>query len=155
MLAECQRDNACVIAANFRANDFMPDYVFCSNMRRFVRMQGKMPVKFIVTSNLRGNVASDLTFNFASYISKEPDIIDNSGLMILKILSAAGVKQVAIAGMDGYTLHRNENYFDWRMEEDSFADQATRRNQLIAEELRVVGKSMKLNFITPTVYKTV
>lgn len=155
VLAECQGDNTCVIAANFRANDFTPDYVFCSNMRRFVRMQGKTPVKFMVTSNLRGDVDSNLIFNFASYTSKEPDIIDNSGLMLLKILSAADVKHVVIAGMDGYTLHRNDNYCDRQMEESSFAVQATRRNQLIAEELHTIGKSMKLRFITPTVYETV
>lgn len=98
---------------------------------------------------------SDLIFNFASYTSQEPDIIDNSGLMLLKILSAADVKQVAIAGMDGYILHRNENYYDQQMEEDSFADQATRRNQLIADELHAIGKSMKLSFITPTAYEAV
>jgi 4-hydroxy 2-oxovalerate aldolase len=155
VLAECREDDACVIAANFRANDFTPDYVFCSNMRRFVRMQGKTPVKFMVTSNLRENVDSDLIFNFASYTSQEPDIIDNSGLMLLKILSAADVKQVAIAGMDGYTLHRNENYYDQQMEEDSFSDQATRRNQLIEDELHAIGKSMKLSFITPTAYEAV
>ena len=118
-------------------------------------MQEKTPVKFMVTSNLRENVNSDLIFNFASYTSQKPDIIDNSGLMLLKILSAANVKQVAIAGMDGYTLHRNENYYDQQMEEDSFADQATKRNQLIADELHAIGKSVKLNFITPTVYEAV
>lgn len=151
VLAECQEDNTCVIVANFRADDFTPAYVFCSNMRRFVRMQGKTLVKFMVTSNLRENVDSDLTFNFASYTSQELDL----GLVLLKILSAAGVKQVAIAGMDGYTLHKNENYYDRQMEEDSFADQATRRNQLIEDELHTIGKSMKLSFITPTVYEAV
>lgn len=155
VLEECHKNNTCIIAVNFRANDFTPDYVFCSNMRRFVRMQEKTPVKFMVTSNLRENVNSDLIFNFASYTSQKPDIIDNSGLMLLKILSAANVKQVAIAGMDGYTLHRNENYYDQQMEEDSFSDQATKRNQLIADELHAIGKSVKLNFITPTVYEAV
>lgn len=153
VVTECHKADNCVIAVNFRANDFEPDYVFCSNLRRFVRMQGKKPVKFLVTSNLRDNVESDIVFNFASYTSKEPDIIDNSGLMLLRILSAAGVKQVAIAGMDGYTLHRNENYYDHHMEEDSFSDQATRRNQLIADELRIIGKTMKLNYVTPSIYE--
>lgn len=153
ILAECQGENTCVIAANFRANDFTPDYVFCSNMRRFVRMQGKEPVKFMVTSNLKEGVDADLKFNFASYTSKEPDIIDNSGLMLLKILAAADVKETAVAGMDGYALHGNNNYYDRWMEEDTFSEQAVRRNRLIEDELGTIGRKMKIMFITPTVYK--
>lgn len=152
VLAECRKDNTCVIAVNFRANEFTPDYVFCSNMRRFVRMQGKVPVKFMVTSNLRENVHPNLVFNFTSYISQEPDIIDNSGLMLLKILLAADIKQVSIAGMDGYTVHKNGNYYDLRMEEASFTSQASRRNALISNELHTIGKAMQLSFLTPTAY---
>lgn len=149
---ECSRDNTVVIAVNFRASDFTPDYVFCSNMRRFVRMQGIASAKFIITSNLRYNVKTNLIFNYTSYISENPDIIDNSGLMLLRILSKAGVRDVVIAGMDGYSIYRNENYYDQRMEEDAFVKQATKRNHLIANEIQNIKKIMNLRFVTPTVY---
>ena len=41
------------------------------------------------------------------------------------------------------------------MEEDSFADQATRRKPLIAVELHAIGKAMKLDFITQTAHEEV
>lgn len=151
--AECEKDNVTVIAVNFRANDFAPEYVFCSNARRFVRMQGKAPAKFIITSNMRESVQTEFVFNFASYISKNPDIIDNSGLMLLRILLVAGVKNVIIAGMDGYSAHRNGNYYDQQLEEDTFVTQASKRNQLISEEIKEIMKMMHLKFITPTAYE--
>lgn len=150
--AECEKANASVIAVNFRANDFEPEYVFCSNARRFVRMQGKTPAKFMITSNMRESVQTDLIFNFASYISKEPDIIDNSGLMLLRVLVASGVKEVTIAGMDGYSAHANGNYYDQMMEEDTFVMQASRRNHLIANEIKSISKTINISFITPTIY---
>ena len=150
--AECAKKDTAVIAVNFRANDFEPDYVFCSNARRFVRMQGKNPAKFMITSNMRESVQTDMVFNYTSYISKEPDIIDNSGLMLLRILAAAGVKEVAIAGMDGYSAHSNGNYYDRQLEEDTFVVQASKRNQLISSEIKAIGKAMSLSFITPTFY---
>lgn len=153
ILLECQKQGNVVIAVNFRANEFAPEYVFCSNARRFVRMQGSTPVKFMITSNVKGMVETDLVFNFASYISEEPDIIDNSGLMLLRLLVVVGIKQVSIAGMDGYGAYRNGNYYEQQLEEDTFAAQASKRNQLIEDELKAIGRTIDLSFITPSVYK--
>lgn len=89
--------------------------------------------------------------NFASYALQNPDIIDNSGLMLLNLLVAVGVKEVAIAGMDGYSVHQGENYYDQQLEYD-FSEHAVYRNTLISEELQKVQRMIKLSFITPTYY---
>ena len=142
-----------VIAANFVASEFHPDYVFSSNMRRFAKMQGKTTAKCIVTSNMKECTQKDFVVNFASYASRKEEIIDNSALMLLRLLSAAGVREVYLAGMDGYSEHPGSHYVDEQLEYD-FSSEAKVRNELISGELKEIGRQVKLNFLTPTAYET-
>lgn len=142
---------AVVIAANFLASEFNPDYIFSSNMRRFVKIQGKTAAKCIITSNMKEAVQRDYVVNFSSYAAKDPEIIDNSALMLLKLLAVAGVKEVLIAGMDGYSVGA-KGYYDSTLDYD-FSKEAAKRNALISEELKSINRHLKLTFITPTAYE--
>lgn len=144
--------NATVIAANFTGMDFHVDYVFSSNMRRYVKIQGRTPAKCIITSNMKDAESYDYIVNFSSYASKYPEIIDNSGLMLLKLLMALGIKEVDIAGMDGYTEDSETAYYDVSLYHD-FSKAARNRNALISKELKEINKHMALHFLTPTVYE--
>ncbi len=140
------------IAANFLASEFDPDYIFSSNMRRFVKIQGRTEAKCIVTSNMQECTQKDYVVNFSSYSCKDGSIIDNSALMLLKLLMAAGIKQVDIAGMDGYLKTDSAVYYDSDLLFD-FSNEAETRNARISEELREIRQHMRLNFITPTNYE--
>ena len=144
--------DALVMAANFTGMDFPVDYVFSSNMRRYVKIQGHTAAKCIITSNMKDAPICDYIVNFASYASKYPEIIDNSGLMLLKLLLAAGVKEVFIAGMDGYTEDSETAYFDTSLYYD-FSKAARARNALISRELKELSRHMALHFLTPTLYE--
>lgn len=151
ILSAQRDDKTLIIAVNFLAEKFQPDYVFSSNMKRFSRIQGKTNARTIITSNMKECNVKDYIVNFASFSSKSAEIIDNSGLMLLKLLIATGVKAVRIAGMDGYSLHKNNDYVDSQLEYD-FSEQAALRNELISNELTDINKVMRLEFITPTQY---
>lgn len=151
VLAICRQDNTVSIASNFCAEEFDPDYVFSSNMRRFNKMQGRTKARCITTSNMQDCTQSDYMVNFAGFASQNPEIIDNSGLMLLKLLVAVGVKEVSVAGMDGYSARQEGNYYDQQLEYD-FSRQAANRNALIASELKELAKQITLRFITPTQY---
>lgn len=144
-------DGAVVIAANFLASEFKPDYIFSSNMRRFVKIQGKTNAKCIITSNMKEATQKDYVINFSSYALKNAEIIDNSVLMLLRMLTAAGVKEVYIAGMDGYSTISSV-YYDSDLDYD-FSNEAIKRNAMISEELKEIGRHMKLEFITSTLYE--
>ena len=62
---------------------------------------------------------------------------------------AAGVKEVTIAGMDGYSTYSSDDYFDRNLEYD-FSKVADLRNKLISDEHKEINKVMKISFITPT-----
>ena len=73
--------------------------------------------------------------------------------MLLRLLSAVGVREVTIAGMDGYSSREfTRNYFsrDWEFD---FSKEAEKRNRLISEDLKEIRKSLSFRFLTPTVYE--
>jgi len=146
-----KENNMTVVAANFSGDDFNADYVFSSNMRRYAKIQGRTSAKCIITSNMKEAESSDFIVNFASYASKQADIIDNSVLMLLKLLASAGVKEVMIAGMDGYSKADSTVYYNKELYFD-FSREAQTRNLLISQELRKIKTYLGIKFITPTFY---
>lgn len=150
--AELQKPDTAVIALNFDGGQYKADYIFSSNMRRFAKIQDNTDVPCIITSNMKEAKKADFVVNFSSYASDKADIIDNSGVMLLKLLQAIGIKEAAVAGMDGYSPDSGNVYFDKTLEHD-FSSQAETRNRLIAGELKDIEKTMKLRFITPTYYE--
>ncbi len=149
---EMSTANTIVIAVNFLGDGFPVNYIFSSNMRRYCKIQGKTNIKCIVTSNVKDEETSSYKINFSSYIAEQPEIIDNSGLMLLRFLIALEVKEVKIAGMDGYTTIQNDNYYDKNLEYD-FSSEVESRNKLISYELEEICKKISVQFITPTNYK--
>ena len=141
-----------VVSVNFCAEQFEPDFIFSSNMRRFARIQNNTNAKCIVTSNMKEAEKKDYVVNFASYSLKEPEIMDNSGLMALKLLTALGVKEVLIAGMDGYSPTQDNDYYDKRLQY-TFSEGAQLRNKLIFQEIVDIRKKMSITFLTPTQYE--
>lgn len=147
-----EKEHPVIIALNFDTKDFRIDYIFSSNMRRYTKIQGKTQAKCITTSNMKDCKNTDYIVNFSSYASKKPDIIDNSGVMLLKLLMAIGIKRVYIAGMDGYSAQQSINYYDSKLEYD-FSKVAEIRNRLISEEIKDINKMLQIEFLTPTTYE--
>lgn len=141
-------DNSVVIAVNFLGGEFKPDYIFSSNMRRFSKIAGKTDIPCITTSNMKQD--TEFVVNFSSYSSKYPEIIDNSGLMLLKLLCAIGVQKVKVAGMDGYS-EIAQDYFDDSVSYD-YSKEARTRNELISREISDINKTMNIEFVTPSKY---
>lgn len=153
--AEIQRkieeEELMVITVNFTGDRFRPDYIFSSNMRRYSKFEGHTDAKCIITSNMKEAEQYAYKVNFSSYSSDAPEIIDNSGVMVLKLLAAAGVRHVRIAGMDGYSGDYAADYCNDKVSYD-FSKEADVRNALIRKELTEIGQRMRLEFITPSLY---
>ena len=140
------------VSVNFTADDFNlePDYVFSSNMRRYSKMIGKTNAKCIVTSNMKQS--ADYVINFSSYALDDELIVDNSGLMLMNLMRDVGVKEILVAGMDGYSTDKKSDYYSKSISHD-FSAQADRRNVLIAENIKRLSKEVQINFITPSIYE--
>lgn len=145
------KENLLVMAVNFVNTNFDIDYVFSSNMRRYIKIQGHTDAKCIITSNMKEAEKYNYMVNFASYSSNMPEIIDNSGIMALNLLLGLGIKHVYVVGMDGYTEEKINNYFEQTLEHD-FSNVAKMRNELISKEIRALSKKINIQFVTPTSY---
>lgn len=148
---ELQKENTIAIALNFYPEQFKPEYVFSSNMRRYSKIDNDNRFKSIITSNMREAKKKDYFVNYSNLLSKEKEIDDNSGLMILRLLIDLGVKNVEVAGMDGYNTSNIDVYVDESTFFD-FSNEAEKRNQLINKELKTLAKSINIKFITPSCY---
>lgn len=136
---------------NFIPKKINVNYIFSSNIKRFCKLKDVNHKSLILSSNVEANGNYENIINYASYTSNYPDIIDNSGLMLIKFLISAGVKKVSIAGMDGYSDRSQSNYYDSTLEYD-FSNQIALRNELITKELQMLKEHVELEFITPTEY---
>ena len=141
-----------VIALNFMPESYRTDYIFSCNMRRYSKLQDCTGVKKIVTSNVRDAQNYDYRINFSSYKIDNPEIIDNSGLMCIRFLIDLGVKDVYLAGIDGYSIDSDENYVNSGLEYNFSLKSRKERNILISQEIEKLNENIGIHFITKSVY---
>lgn len=139
------------IAINFCPEDIDVDYVFSNNMKRYRKMQDNCKVPCILTSNLSMDDSENCIVDYCKYMSDDRDIADNSGIMLLNLLKALGIKNVMLAGFDGYSEYYGKDYYDKTLEY-AFSDKAEMRNKKISDELSKLSKDIRIEFVTPTYY---
>lgn len=154
-----RQKNPVVMAINFVSEVYPIDYVFLSNPRRYVRLINALKdgteknVKVIATSNVtRVQGSFQYTLNNAALLDKNAIIVDNSFIMLLKVLRELGVKELAFAGLDGYS-QTGRNYADSSMEYWFAKRNAEELNRLVKEFLQSIQKSIKYKFITRSYYE--
>lgn len=146
------------ISINYIPDDIDVDYVFVTKKNRYQEMTDILhksnknkKVKLIVTSNLTIRETPDFVFDRDPLLEKKEDIVDNSFLMLFRILKKAGIKEVNCAGLDGYS-DREDNYYEKQMEYKFVQSQALRLNFHIREVLASEYADMKVRFITFSKY---
>lgn len=145
-------ENPVVIALNFVPEFYDCDYVFSCHMRRYKHIQDNDKVKKIVTSNLREALNYDYMVNFSSYSADSPEIMENSGIMCLKLLIHIGIKKVCLAGLDGYDITSHGNYVNSGLEYDFTPEVLEERNRLIRDEIYSMKGKINLEFLTKSQY---
>ena len=133
-----------VIGINFIPDEFKVDYAFFSNSRRFRQIE-TVDVRTIVTSNL-SDTKADYRINY-NKVSGAFDQGCNSFIMCLKMLKNIGIKNINVAGADGYK-EESENYFSANMK--STTKHGNKFNLAVADAIHSLD--VNVNFITPSEY---
>lgn len=112
-------------------------------------------LNLIVCSNVskggRGNVK---ILNYANWIEVDERTHDSSSVIALKLLKACGVKEILLAGFDGFSTNINENYYDQNMRHPVNPEQVERRNSYYKNLIqRVKDSGIRVEFITPSKYE--
>lgn len=148
-----------VISINFIPEMFDMDYLFLTNSKRYVQQsvaitQAADKIKIIATSNVTKAAGRfDINLDYETLIDRDAVFIDNSFIMALKVMIKSGVKDVALAGFDGYSLSKESDYFSSKMEYEFSKRMGQDINAYVDKILVSMKSELNIQFITPTLYK--
>lgn len=133
--------------------DFETDFYFFTNQKRFDEFGSKVDLsKTIITNNISTDLNPSSVLDFKSLAFIDDKLVTNVAVVLLNHLISLGIKEVEIAGLDGYKASLdNYNY-----EETTFiTDQKAliEENETLRVALQNLQKNIKIDFITPSIYK--
>lgn len=139
-----------VISINFLPEHYAIDHLFLSNTKRFAQMSELENQNVIATSNIIND--QFMHVDYASLIHPGQSESDNAGLMLLRLLTRIGAKDVYMAGYDGFSEDIHENYCDEQLINSSVTEIFTERNHSVGEQLLSIMKQINVHFLTPSRY---
>ena len=162
ILSYIKAHNPITISVNFIPEGIPIDYAFLSNSRRYVQLNNRLlehadaqgrPVRVIATSNVTNvkDTHFDYTLNYNSLIDQNAEIIDNSFVMLLNVLTKTSVHHAACAGFDGYTVD-GDNYYNSAMDYRIAREKSQRINQYVIDTLERLAGTLTLEFLTDSKY---
>lgn len=103
------RNDVVVFTVNYDYDCLKSDFIFTSNLRRFRELSEESRARCIATSN----ISSDDVYCQVKYrdlLNTEEAVRDNAALMAIRFLMMQGVREIYLAGIDGYSHDARENY---------------------------------------------
>ena len=144
-----------VITINYTPDYIAPDYIFVSNSKRYVQLAGMLSRekhKVIATSNVTPtNGCFDFTLNVSRLLDLDSEFIDNSLVMLIKILEEVGVSKVYLAGFDGYS-REEANFVREGMEYDFLKKYADYLNNYMTKIISDYKAKLGIEFVTKSRY---
>ena len=110
----------------------------------------------ITTSNvLKGARGKIRILNYKNWIEvSDGRTHDSSSVIMLNLLQACGVREVLLAGLDGFSVNINENYSDPNLRRPVSVEQVERRNAYYKRFIAAVAAAgVKVTFVTPSKYE--
>lgn len=113
-----QKENPICIGINAVSVDYEYDYFFFSNQMRYAYAKDVYPEVLqsrerILLSNIKNNADSgEYIVNFNMLIKRGWPHFDNATIVCLRMLGKLHVKEVALAGFDGFSESHKDNYAD-------------------------------------------
>ncbi|MBQ3061180.1 MAG: aldolase catalytic domain-containing protein [Lachnospiraceae bacterium] len=144
-----------IISINFVNEEYPINAVFISNLKRFDLMEFDVEEEkeLIITSNI------DVAFsrqahkiNYLDYLCSDSRIADNSGMMLMSLLRKCGIKNVVLAGFDGFKASYRDDYFERGFNLNVETDALLTKTRLIGEQIEMFGKDMNIQFLTTSQY---
>ncbi|MET3193273.1 4-hydroxy 2-oxovalerate aldolase [Bacillus sp. OAE603] len=150
--------NPFIVSVNFNPDSYKSDAIFISNLKRFDGIADTIKeitdnTLLITTSNItKSKVNNSLVVNYSDLLLDNPTISDNAGLMLLNLLNRLSVKQVYLAGFDGFSLDKSTNYYSTELINNIEMEELVKKNEVIRKQLAFLEKNMEINFVTTTIY---
>ena len=132
---------------------FKTDAIFISNRKRNNELIKEEDEEYIFTSNIESkNDDNNIVFDYEKNIENEIKVLDNSLIKILKILKKINVKEIYLAGFDGFELNDN-NFYDSSLTYIIDKNKINELNQTISEYIKLYSEDLNIKFITKSKYE--
>lgn len=158
-----ENENPIIIAVNFVPDYISADYIYTSNVRRFEYWRANTEFEKalkIITSNIMEKSSDNKTYiiSFTRLIKTGVwEHLDNSTILLLRLLDILNSRAIYIAGFDGYDYKtkNTSNYISEDLELSSPAENPVSRNIEISDMLKEYmetreNKNVPISFITPS-----
>lgn len=147
-----------VISVNYIPEGIPVDCVFVTNGKRYHDMTlnlDRAKTKVLATSNVEcRNGRFDFIVKKAPLLDRSEKIMDNSFLMLIKLLLKMKIPEVFCAGFDGYS-DKEDNYCDPSMEYNFVKKEAVHLNDYMRKRICEARSDMNIEFITYSAYDEV
>lgn len=139
------------ISVNFEYDEHITDFIFLSNLRRYRELEKDALKKCIVTSNIPARNAY-LKIGYRDLLNENKYVQDNAGLLLLKLLMNYKIKQVFLAGFDGYAHDESKNYAFHKMQVYRSKQVLDEMNKGMSRVIKEYTNKMKITFLTEPGY---
>lgn len=151
-----------IIDVNNVISAYPRNYVFFSSVKRYESYKAFITSeRCILTSNIKTEPESnELIMNYISLIRYGWINLDNSAILLLRLLVESGAEKIYIAGFDGFSVDNDRNFYD----KDLRRALSSEDLKLINEETREMLVDIKENinksgipvaFITSSIYSDI
>lgn len=153
-----------VISVNLLSADYPIHYAYFSNKNRYRYWKSAThfhDYKKIVTSNVTTeDEENQFIIDFTRLVKCGWEQLDNSGILLLRLLDLMCVKSIAIAGFDGYSHNTdNKNYAQKAMEKTRNTLNAENANKniksMLQDYMNTRQNDCPIQFITPSHFESV
>lgn len=146
-------NNCITISVGFVPDKIDCDFTFLSNLKRYNTIFNEKPLhsKLIHTSNIQIRHKDKIVLDYSSLLNESDDIIDNSAMMALNLLTKLHPQRVFLAGLDGYK-YGEANYAQADMRQEQDKDRFEKLNQAIRDRISELKEKLNIEFVTPSLY---
>lgn len=155
----CNENDSVVFSVNFICDYIQSDFVFVSNQKRVknVKLLENKNFRFdklVITSNLiDSGFDTKYVINYTDYLTENPIISDNAGLILLRFLTKLGASKVNLAGFDGFSINGLDNYFDTEFTNSTEYENLIEKTNAITDEIKKLSGKMEIMFLTKSRYE--
>ena len=150
--------NPIIISINYHTNNFNINFVFINNSKRYNQMMefidNNANTEFILTSNINASKEDKIKYiNYSDYLV-EGDfeiIMHNATLMFIKFLISLNIKNVTLAGFDGFSNKTDNQYAEKYLSYNTNIDYY-KQNTLIGKKVKELRESINIYFLTKSYY---
>ena len=111
--AYIEKTSAIAISVNFLPKNININYIYFSNARRYdywKNSSGIQTTPLILTSNIEADDSNNIIVSFNRLVKCGWENMDNSMIMLLRLMDILPVASIAIAGFDGFGYNSARNY---------------------------------------------